>query len=72
MFFKEVTTQWNDIARRSIGFVDWASSISVDVDDCHYTRDIGTIELDPQKFRDHFQDNLVCFVSSLMNFYLAS
>lgn len=68
-FFK-VTTQWNDIARRNIGFVDWAPSISVDVDDHHYTRDIGTVELDPQKFKDHFQGNVVqlgTFLSHVMN-----
>ena len=74
-FFKEVNTQWNDIARRTIGFVDWAPSISVDVDDRHYTRDIGTVELDSQKFKDNFQGNVVdlgafCLIS-LMNIYLA-
>ena len=58
-FFKEITTEWNDIARRNIGFVDWAPSISVDVDDKRHTRDIGTVELDPQKFRDNFQGNVV-------------
>ncbi|KAF8125025.1 hypothetical protein EV363DRAFT_1402708 [Boletus edulis] len=58
-FFKEVNMQWNDIARRNIGFVDWAPSISIDVDDRHYTRDIGTVELDPQKFKDYFQGNVV-------------
>lgn len=74
-FFKEASTQWNDIARRTIGFVDWAPSISVDVDDRHYTRDIGTVELDSHKFKDNFQGNVVnlgalCLVS-LMNIYLA-
>src|SRR5712672_1198547 len=74
-FFKEVNTQWNDIARRTIGFVDWAPSISIDVDDHHYTRDIGTVELDSQKFKDNFQGNVVdldafCLIS-LMNIYLA-
>ena len=74
-FFKEVNTQWNDIARRCIGFVDWAPSISIDVDVCHYTRDIGTVELDSHKFKDNFQGNVVdlgafCLIS-LMNIYLA-
>ena len=45
VFFKEVTTQWNDIARRNIGFVDWAH--------LHHTRDIGTVQFDWQKFQDH-------------------
>ena len=58
-FFKEVSTQWIDIARRTIGFVDWAPSISIDADDRHYTRDIGTVELDSQKFKDNFQGNVV-------------
>jgi hypothetical protein len=73
-FFKEVNTQWNDIARRNIGFVDWAPSISIDVDDRHYTRDIGTVELDPQKFKDHFQGNVVqlgAFLSHLSHEYLS-
>ncbi|CAE6519816.1 unnamed protein product [Rhizoctonia solani] len=58
-FFKEVNTQWSDIARRTIGVVDWAPSISIDVDDHHYTRDIGTVELDSHKFKDNFQGNVV-------------
>ncbi|EUC59234.1 hypothetical protein RSOL_304890, partial [Rhizoctonia solani AG-3 Rhs1AP] len=74
-FFKEVNSQWSDIARRTIGFVDWAPSISVNVDDCHYTRDIGTVELDSHKFKDNFQGNVVdlgafCF-TSLVDIYLA-
>ena len=74
-FFKEVNTQWNDIARRTIGFVDWAPSISIDVDNRHYTRDIGTVELDSQKFKDNFQGNVVdlgaFYLISPMNIYLA-
>ncbi|QRV97300.1 transmembrane protein [Ceratobasidium sp. AG-Ba] len=58
-FFLETSRQWNDMARRTIGFVDWAPSISVDVDDRHYTRDIATIELDSRKFKDHFRGNVV-------------
>ena len=77
-FFKEVTIQWNDIARRfrrrNIGFVDWAPSISIDVDDRHYTRDIGTVELASQKFQKHFQGNVVqlgAFLSHLSHEYLS-
>ncbi|QRV97299.1 transmembrane protein [Ceratobasidium sp. AG-Ba] len=51
--------RWNDIARRTIGFVDWAPSISIGVDSRNYTRDIGTIELDPQRFKDNFIGNVV-------------
>lgn len=74
VFFNEVNTQWNYIARRNVGFVDWAPHISVDVDDRHYTRDIGTVELDPQRFRDNFLGNVVDLsafcLNSLMNIYL--
>ncbi|KAF9076290.1 hypothetical protein BDP27DRAFT_1380351 [Rhodocollybia butyracea] len=59
VFYKEVNNQWNDIARRAIGFVDWAPSISIDVDDRHYTRDLGTVELDSHKLKDNFQGNVV-------------
>lgn len=58
-FYEEVYTKWNDIDRRTIGFVDWAPKISITVDDRHYTRDIGTVELDPQKFAEIFQANVV-------------
>jgi hypothetical protein len=58
-FCKDLNTQWNDIVCRNIGSVDWTPSISVDVDNHHYTRDIGTFELDPQKFKDNFQGNVV-------------
>ncbi|KAA1479106.1 hypothetical protein DENSPDRAFT_886438 [Dentipellis sp. KUC8613] len=60
-FFKEANTQWHDIARRNIGFVDWAPKIATDVDEHRYTRDIGTFEIDPQKFKDNFQGNVVDF-----------
>ncbi|QRV83145.1 transmembrane protein [Ceratobasidium sp. AG-Ba] len=55
----ETEDRWNDIARRTIGFVDWAPSISIDVDSHNYTRDIGTIELNPQRFKDNFIGNVV-------------
>ncbi|EJD00197.1 uncharacterized protein FOMMEDRAFT_136267 [Fomitiporia mediterranea MF3/22] len=58
-FFKEINTQWHDIARRNIGSVDWAPKIAIDVDENYYTRDVGTFELDPQKFKDNFQGNFV-------------
>jgi hypothetical protein len=74
-FFKEVNTRWTDIARRNIGSVDWAPRISVDVDERHYTRDLGTVELDSQKFKDNFQGNVVdlgafCLIS--LHEYLSS
>jgi hypothetical protein len=71
-FFNKVNTQWKDIACRTIGFVDWPPSISISIDDRHYTRDIGTVELDSQKFKDNFRGNFVDLGAfSLMNIYLA-
>ncbi|KAH9072823.1 hypothetical protein EDB83DRAFT_2568400 [Lactarius deliciosus] len=40
-FYEDTNTQWGDIARRNIGHVDWAPKISVDVQGCRYTKDIG-------------------------------
>ena len=74
VFFNEVNTHWNDIARQNVGFVDWAPRISISIDDRHYTRDIGTIELDPQRFKDNFLGNVVDLgafcLNSHMNIYL--
>ena len=74
VFFNEVNTHWNDIARQNVGFVDWAPRTSISIDDRHYTRDIGTIELDPQRFKDNFLDNVVDLgafcLNSHMNIYL--
>ena len=75
-FFQEINTRWHDIAGRNIGSIDWAPKIAVDVDEHCYTRDVGTFELDPQKFKDNFQGNLVdlgtfCLVSP-MNIYHTS
>ena len=58
-FYKESIVQWDDIARRNIGFVDWAPKISANVDERRYTRDLATFELDPRKFKDTFQGNVV-------------
>jgi len=75
-FFKQINTQWNDISRRDIGFVDWAPKISIDVNGHRYTKDIGTFELDGPKFKAQFKGNVVdlgafCLIS-LINIYLVS
>ncbi|KAF6749450.1 hypothetical protein DFP72DRAFT_913490 [Ephemerocybe angulata] len=54
-FKKTTDSTFNDIARRGIGWVDWAPKIAVD----RHTLDIGTFELDPSKFRPHFKGNVV-------------
>ena len=41
-FYKDTNSQWGDIACRNIDHVDWAPKISVDVQGCKYTKDIGT------------------------------
>lgn len=58
-FYKEVNGQWGDITRRNIGHVDWAPEISVDVKGHHYTKDIGTFELDAARFKAQFKGNAV-------------
>ncbi|RXW19948.1 hypothetical protein EST38_g5912 [Candolleomyces aberdarensis] len=59
VFFKELNGQWLDIGRRTIGWVDWAPKITIDIDECRYTRDIATFELEPAKFKDSFQGNVI-------------
>ncbi|KZT00483.1 uncharacterized protein LAESUDRAFT_764553 [Laetiporus sulphureus 93-53] len=59
VFYKEISTQWKDPELRNIGYTDYAPSISARVDETRYTRDIGTIRLDPRKFEDFFRGNLV-------------
>ncbi|KAF9219645.1 hypothetical protein BS17DRAFT_798040 [Gyrodon lividus] len=47
--------QLNKVNRNNIKL----QAISIDVDDCHYTRDIGMVELNSQKFKDNFQGNII-------------
>jgi len=58
-FYNELNSQWSDIARRNIGHVDWAPEISVDVEGRHYTKDIGTFEVDAVRFKPQFKGNVV-------------
>jgi len=74
-FFTDTDAQWHEIGHRNVGFVDWAPKIATDVDDRHYTRDIGTFELDVNKFKVNFKGNVVDLgafrLISLMNIYVA-
>ncbi|PIL26038.1 hypothetical protein GSI_11792 [Ganoderma sinense ZZ0214-1] len=58
-FFTETDAGWHTIGLRIIGSTHWAPKIAVDVDELRYTRDIGTFELDPEKFRPNFKGNVV-------------
>ncbi|KAJ7900280.1 hypothetical protein B0H14DRAFT_3080626 [Mycena olivaceomarginata] len=58
-FYNQVSTQWGDLGRRDIGFVDWAPKISIDVNGRKYTKDIATFEVDEVKFKAQFKGNLV-------------
>lgn len=58
-FYNELKSQWCDIKSRNIGHVDWAPKISVDVVGLRYTKDIGTFEVDPARFKPHFKGNVV-------------
>jgi hypothetical protein len=49
-FYNEVNSQWSDIERRKIGHVAWSPEISVDIEDRHYTEDIGTFEAEAVRF----------------------
>jgi len=56
---KDVTTNWAILSARNVGHVDWAPKIAVDIDEHRYTRDFGTFELDPLKFKPNFIGNVV-------------
>ncbi|EJD45769.1 hypothetical protein AURDEDRAFT_144875 [Auricularia subglabra TFB-10046 SS5] len=58
-FLKTTDGDFHGIARRGVGWVDWAPKIAIDVDVNRYTFDIGTLELDLGKFSDNFKGNVV-------------
>ena len=57
--YNDAKNQWSDIVCRNIGHVDWAPKISVDVQGCSYTKDIGTFQVDAVKFKAQFKGNVV-------------
>lgn len=58
-FYKEINSQWSDLACQNIGHVNWAPAISVDIEGRHYTKDIGTFKVDTVRFRIQFKGNIV-------------
>ncbi|KAK7453937.1 hypothetical protein VKT23_011449 [Stygiomarasmius scandens] len=58
-FYSELNSKWGDIECRNIGHVNWAPEISVDVEGRHYTKDIGTFEVEAARFRPQFKGNVV-------------
>ena len=58
-FYKQVNASWGDLGLRDIGVLVYSPPISVETDERHYTRDFAIIELDADRFRDHFQGNVV-------------
>ncbi|KAH9169579.1 hypothetical protein EDB89DRAFT_1908477 [Lactarius sanguifluus] len=52
-FRKEIQDQWSDITSRNIGHVHWAPEISVDVQGCKYTKDIG-VKFTPRQLTNMF------------------
>ena len=68
--YKEAKCQWGDIESRNIGYVHWAPKISVGVQGCKYTKDIGTFVADPKKFKAHFKGNVVSLGASLLTLHI--
>ncbi|KDQ08498.1 hypothetical protein BOTBODRAFT_48213 [Botryobasidium botryosum FD-172 SS1] len=58
-FLQLLTSTWSDAHQRIIGYLDWAPKIANDLDNRRYTRDLGVIALDENKFKESFQGNLV-------------
>lgn len=58
-FLQFLTSTWSDAYQRIIGYLDWAPKIANDLDNRRYTRDLGVIALDENKFKECFQGNSV-------------
>jgi hypothetical protein len=58
-FFKLLKSTWSDALDRIIGWLDWAPKIANNVDPRRYTRDIGVITLEKDKFVKNFKGNFV-------------
>ncbi|KAF9047767.1 hypothetical protein BJ165DRAFT_1582749 [Panaeolus papilionaceus] len=57
-FLERTTADWDDMESRKIGHTHWAPKISED-NNFKYTLDIGTVELDAEKFESSFIGNYV-------------
>ncbi|KAG8896400.1 hypothetical protein FRC00_006010, partial [Tulasnella sp. 408] len=58
-FFKLLKSTWSDALDRIIAWVDWAPKIANDADPRRYTRDIGVMTLERDKFVKNFKGNVV-------------
>ena len=58
-FLQLLTSTWSDAYQRIIGYLDWAPGVANDLDGRCYTRDLGIIALDEDKFKESFQGNFV-------------
>lgn len=58
-FLQLLTSTWSDAYQRIIGYLDWAPKIAHDLDGRCYTRDLGVIALDENKFKESFKGNVV-------------
>jgi hypothetical protein len=58
-FLQLLTSTWSDPHQRIIGYLDWAPKIVNDFDNHRYTRDLGVVTLDENKFKERFQGNSV-------------
>lgn len=59
VFCKDVETHWSPLESRTIGHLDWAPKISVGPEPTRYTKDIGTFEVDAERFGPEFKGNVV-------------
>ena len=58
-FLKLLKSTWSDALDRIIAWVDWAPKIANDADPRRYTRDIGVMTLERDKFVKNFKGNVV-------------
>ncbi|EIM92559.1 uncharacterized protein STEHIDRAFT_47682 [Stereum hirsutum FP-91666 SS1] len=58
-FLKLLKSTWSDALDRIIAWVDWAPKIANDADSRRYTRDIGVMTLERDKFVQNFKGNVV-------------
>ncbi|KAF5375685.1 hypothetical protein D9615_009410 [Tricholomella constricta] len=58
-FLKLLNSTWSNDSQRIAGYLDWAPKIAKDVDHRRYTRDIGVMALEEDKFMPAFKGNHV-------------
>ena len=70
-FLKLLTSTWSDKLQRIAGYLDWAPKIANDVDHRRYTRDIGVMALEEDKFKPAFKGNHV-YLGAYSAFFFSS